>query len=647
MPNANSSWFKWSIISVTLVVLAGFGRPSQGQSAPAAVHVGNAQITGIPDDWTHHHVVFSNPGTEQEAISAGRHDQWQKVVNDPRYVIQQLRRNAQVQGPAAVDANYRAKWISEASGVGDASLGSLENAGPTPGLLRRNPRPVWPIMKIPFGPTLKNDWSVSMGTGTSGTAGVYPAKYGFAQASNNTTATCQDYVVFPTTVLSTATIPNVIAYNNLYNGTSPLNCTGGNPSVFWQVSISVSGVFGTVTTSPVLSIDGTEVAFMETINGHAYLVVVLMPSSADGTIASIACSTTTNVNNVAQTSTPQAWCAEFGDGDLDPLSSPFVNYVTNTLYVGDNNGELHTYTNVFHTYGTGPESTNTTAPTEGTAVCVPSGGCAAGEALSSPVYDSVSGLVFIGGANNNGAAGSSGVLSSINSSGTVVQTAQLTHGTFGIAGAPVVDSSTEKVYVFLPENEIDKCTGGAPCAAVDQFAAGTSLSGLGAAAPSAVVGTSAHTEIMYDGSFDNTYYAGAGTTGNLYVCGNPGADAILYQIPMGVAFGTTVNTEATVTSANVPCSPITEVLNGANDYIFLSVTASGSLTASGANKCTGACVYSFNLTTSTTTPIDGLAATGGASGIIIDNVVSNSGASQVYYETLGATDAVQAAQGTL
>ena len=106
-------------------------------------------------------------------------------------------------------------------------------------------------------------------------------------------------------------------------------------------------------------------------------------------------------------------------------------------------------------------------------------------------------------------------------------------------------------------------------------------------------------------------------------------------------------TSTSITSAAATCSPITEVLNGTADYMFLAVTANGSLTASGANKCTGACVYSFNLTTSTTVPIGGIAATGGASGIIIDNVVSNTGASQAYWVTLGATDAVQAAQGVL
>jgi hypothetical protein len=50
-------------------------------------------IVGIAEDWTHHHVVFSNPGTASDALAQGRFEQWYKMVNDPRYVMQQMRRN--------------------------------------------------------------------------------------------------------------------------------------------------------------------------------------------------------------------------------------------------------------------------------------------------------------------------------------------------------------------------------------------------------------------------------------------------------------------------------------------------------------------------------------------------------------------------
>jgi hypothetical protein len=38
-------------------------------------------------------VTFPNPGSEQDAIRSGHHAEWQKIVNDPRYVMQQLKRS--------------------------------------------------------------------------------------------------------------------------------------------------------------------------------------------------------------------------------------------------------------------------------------------------------------------------------------------------------------------------------------------------------------------------------------------------------------------------------------------------------------------------------------------------------------------------
>jgi len=105
-------------------------------------------------------------------------------------------------------------------------------------------------------------------------------------------------------------------------------------------------------------------------------------------------------------------------------------------------------------------------------------------------------------------------------------------------------------------------------------------------------------------------------------------------------------------SGTATCSPITEVGTGTtetNDYIFLSVTQNGSLTASGAGckgtGAAGACVYSFNLGTSASTPAAGLLANGGTGAIIIDNVSGAQGASQIYYTTL-SSEACKGQNGT-
>ncbi len=106
MSNAKSPRSKWLIISLAIAALATVSVPMNGQDVPA-VHVGYQAITGVPQDWSHHHVVFSNPGSEEEAIKAGRYAEWLQVVKEPRYVMQQMRRNSAVQGPSADDVAGR------------------------------------------------------------------------------------------------------------------------------------------------------------------------------------------------------------------------------------------------------------------------------------------------------------------------------------------------------------------------------------------------------------------------------------------------------------------------------------------------------------------------------------------------------------
>ena len=58
---ANPS-FQLSKISLMFLWCAMVAAPLVAQQTPA-IKLGNADITGLPDDWTHHHLVFPNPGT--------------------------------------------------------------------------------------------------------------------------------------------------------------------------------------------------------------------------------------------------------------------------------------------------------------------------------------------------------------------------------------------------------------------------------------------------------------------------------------------------------------------------------------------------------------------------------------------------------
>ncbi len=243
--------------------------------------------------------------------------------------------------------------------------------------------------------------------------------------------------------------------------------------------------------------------------------------------------------------------------------------------------------------------------------------------LTGPVLDPNSpGDIYVG--------DSTGYLWQVTTGGTVTQSALLAINTGGVVDAPLVDStaSTSKVYVFAGDSNDNSGN-----SQVFQFATGFASGNN----PTTVetLGSGASTTKLYIGSFDNTHYTGNGTTGNLYVCGyhSTGTTPRLFQVVMNATFNSgAVNTIDTPASGTATCSPVTEFLGNAHDWIFLSVTANGQDTG-----CSGACLYNYNVSTTPSAATAGLAATGGTSGIIIDNSASSpTGASQIYFSTLSS-----------
>jgi len=337
----------------------------------------------------------------------------------------------------------------------------------------------------------------------------------------------------------------------------------------------------------------------------------------------------------------------FSGSANDTNSPPFYDYVADTMYVGDNKGGLHKFNPVFS--GTPTEITATWPITVSSNV------------LTAPVYDFGTGHIFV--------ADSGGFLYSYTTAGVpVMKSSQLAAtGSKGIVDAPLVDSSTGFVYVFVGDDENTSttayCTNATGCNGVFQFAAGNNTIGTGVCTPTSatawsgnncgkesVFGIGAPGIVVYDGSFDQIYFAGSGTTGNLWTCaandntGTPRPKLMQNGMSAFVTSGDVIST-ATNTSLNPmtsaaggSCSPVSEVFGSGgttDDYIFLSVTANGNLAA-----CAGACLYNFLVSangTSTTVPTvatAGLAATGGSSGIVIDNISATAGASQIYFSTL-------------
>jgi len=366
---------------------------------------------------------------------------------------------------------------------------------------------------------------------------AYPAKYG----ASLTGASCSDFVVYPTGQAGATGAANIIAYNNLYATGGGAPCSGG-PSVDWAYNTG-----GTVTTSPVLSVDGAQVAFIQ-VSGTAASLVLLKWTAAGGSVTSPTTLTAqTSASSYRNCTAPCFYTLSLGANDT--LSSPFYDYLRDEIYVGDDVGKLHQFSGVFN----GSPAENTTSPWP-----VPLGS----NKLSSPVYDSEQGFqggyVFVG--------DMGGVFYSVGTGFAGTTSGQI-HGTTGslgdaIADAPLVDSSEGIEFVFVTTDGSTKPFSGGN--GIFEFV--SSFTNYGT--PGVVsVGTGGAGYYLYAGDFDNAYYqSGNPAYGHLYVVGNTGTagGATLYQV--GIAYSSltgTVNSSATGlnTTARPWPSPLVDFCN--------------------------------------------------------------------------------------
>ena len=594
----------------TLLSLAAIGGVFLALRPVVAQTNSGVRMWGVPDDWTHHHLIFSAPGSFADAVNHGSFERWYKVVTDPRFIIQQAKRDGRATG---ID-----------------------------GWRRRRKSP------------LRNDWTMSLGSGGIVGAGQYPAKFPFG----TTSASCaNDFVVYNTGLAGTSSQPTIIAYSNLYS-----SCSGSVPSVHWQYNTaypqsSTTGDGSAITTSVALSVDGTQLAFVQNNSSNVASLVLLKWQSSSSLVQMDTGTNNVTPSNYSACTAPCMTRLTFNGSANDTNSPPFYDYADDTMYVGDNSGKLHKFTGVF--LGT-PAEVTVTWP-----IAVSS------NVLTAPVYDAGTEHIFVG--------DSGGFLYSYTTAGAaVMKSSQLAPtGSKGIVDAPLVDSSAGFVYVFVGDDESTNtagtynCNNATGCNGVFQFAAGNSTIGTGVCRPTSatawsgnncgeesVFGVGATSIVIYAGSFDQIYYAGSGTTGNLWTCAandNSGTPrpklmqvAMSAFVPSGDVVGTAANVINPLTSAGGgACSPVTEIFGSGgttDDYIFLSVTANGNVGDGG--TCTGACLYNFLVSTngtSTTVPTAataGLATTGGSSGIIMDNISTTSGASQIYFSSLASETCV-------
>ena len=601
--NARGSFVRSNFCFAATALLVAVGMtPAFAQQGPAK---------GIVSDWSNHHVVFASPGSEMDALMSGKRQEYQSFVSNPRYQTQQIKRSAAWANRfAAAESSF-----SESHELG--RVGESES------------------------PSIKRDWAVNMAPAGNGTAlGMFPAEY----ANSFATASCADFVVFPVNAAGTATQPNIVGFDNLYDTT----CNSGGPSVQFAYYLKTGSTSGTVQTSPVVSENGQQVAFVDSINGGSYFYVLTLAKT--GTVAAPTQLTTTSGTGYTAIALDHAPSVT--------RSSPYVDYTHHVAYVGDDNGYLHKIQNVF----------NGSTPSEVTTGGWPVQPAGAVTTLTGPVLDSTSGNIFVGAGNGNiycvvasTAKACTTASVDVSGGGTAVGDAS-----GSVLDAPIVVSNGTSGWVFS-EAVATTCTetfdGNCFATSTESVLTQVTISsttGLGTVVRTTDMGDGG-TDLR-NGDFDNSYYNGTFSSGHMYFCGNQTASSrpTLYRV--GFNSSGTMNTTndgnsfelVTATGGGAgtgeDCTPLTEVFNGTTDYVFLGVKNHGFTT--GTTNCGGtACIMGFDITSGFPTTAHATFTTNlgtdGTSGIVIDNVSTTKGASQIYFGNLENGDATQASQGGL
>lgn len=518
--------------------------------------------TGVPQDWSQGHIVFSR---DTLALHPDLMDR------EPRVLHQVMQR-----------------WQPP-------NLGVFHGAQPLPTAAGNSGS--------------HRDWSVSPGGRLSPFR--YAAKFSFDPGAQPDCT--NDYVVFGLSSASTGTLANLVAFNNLYvNDAGTGFCTGTVPNVLFAYDITtVPG--GRITTSPILSLDGTKIGFVESIPANAGLGItakaifhVLTWTAGEGAIGAAAVPT-------AMTSKLFSLSAN------DSASSPWIDYSADIVYVGSDNGSVYKITGVFH--GT-PALSGAPWP-----VLVSSN-----LHLTSPVLDSFLGMLMVGSANGNlyRIDTANGVLSGALPVGAGASR--------GIVAPPIVDITNGTTFVVSAND-------GASAVLVEANTDTMLLMSKGQIGLGAAGGTAFN---IHSPAVSNLYFT-TPSSGVIRVCGTGPLDATPWQY----AFEFTGNTmhSSPLLSQPIPtnpanstdarCAGFTEFFNpnveGGTDYFFFGLTK--DCTALGG---AGGCVTEF--TDADPSTILKMNVIGGPSGIIVDNYSLLPQASSIYFTAEGINTAYKFTQ---
>ena len=580
-----------------VLFLACVGAAGRAQDQPRQQHVGRVQ------DWSYRHVVLSG------GLPAADLD---KAQTEPRILFRLAERNL-----GRASARTGAKGLDR----GDRAP-------------RRRPRPRSRDLKI--------DWSVPLGAGIVAPY-MFPAKYSFN--INDAPNCANDYVVYGLNVAgTTGGQANLIGLRNLYSGTNPAGlCPGAAATFYWAYNGSTAG--GSVLTSPVVSLDGTKVAYVESAGGSA-VFHVLKWKSGEGTSATASAAPTLNGACTATSSCLKSFT--FSTASTATLASPWVDYTTDKAFVGSDDGKIYRISCVFNC------ALNTQPSVDWTFILPVAGTGGASATPNGPVYDSQTGHLIVG--------DQLGELWTINASGATPSVfagpvmiggggcditkppgrnvpgrdCNANGSGFGIADSVILDGSVGKVFAFSGNDG----TNGASAVVVQLDEDLNLTHAVRVRVGRGSVGTTIANWNLHSGAFDDAYYGGNPSSGHLFLCGTGSGDTQPWHYWIGFTGYPAMNPAPSGSLLrygvnNLPCAPYTELYNpsltlsgGPNDHDLLI----SGLVGAGGN---GYIITNDISTGVITAGEDFVNYPGGVSGIVVDNTSAAAQASSVYFSTQG------------
>jgi len=556
----------------------------------ASLAVAQEPQHGIVLDWTLHHIAVSGGRTPANLAAA---------KNEPRMLFHM---------PGQVEGNAQE---------------------------RRFPVPPLALQKKIDGSTtqvrknIKFDWSVNLGNGNVAPY-MFPAKYQFS--ANGTPSCANDYVVYALNVASANNQANLVGINNLYAGTGGI--CGANPTVNWGYRGSTAA--GSILTSPVISLTGANIAYVESSAGSATFHVLTW-KAGDGSVTGPAAPTAppscTATSNCLLSVT-------FSSSATTTFASPWVDYQTDKGFVASDDGKVYRISCVF-TCGLNSNPTvdwTFTLPVAGTGGATPRpngpvynfpyGYLTIGDQLgevwvlnagtSTPSLFAGPVMIGGGGCTVTNPPGRTGTPSPCTATGTA----------FGIPDSVILDNTgaAEKIFVFTGNDG----TAGAS-ATVAQL--NLDLTGI----------VRVHVGLggvdMHSGTFDNNYFGNTPSNCELFLCGTGAADTTPTHYWIGFTNYPTMNSTFNgslqrIAIAGLPCAPYTEFFNP--NLNLGGVTGDHDLLVSGlvGTGTSGYIITNDISTGAITAGLNNVQYPGGISGVILDNYSAMGQNSNVYFSTL-------------